>query len=155
MGEIYEEERSFDLILRLNRDYTESIDGVRRALIDTEKGKIPIEEVADIVSAGGPGSISRENVQRKVVVSANVAGRDLRGVVTDIRRIVEEQIELPEDYHVEYGGQFENEEAASRTLLIASLFAIMVVYLLLYTTRSRPSSSWRYWLRRASETAPT
>ena len=101
-------------------------------IVDAGDAKVPLGQIADVVSSVGPNTINRENVERKVVVSANVAGRDLRGVVTDMRRIIEEQIELPEDYHIQYGGQFENEENASRTILIASLFAIMVIFMLLY-----------------------
>ncbi|MBR3855133.1 MAG: efflux RND transporter permease subunit [Bacteroidaceae bacterium] len=133
LGEIYEQERSFDLILRLNRDYTESIDGVKRALIDTERGKVPLEEVADIVSAGGPGSISRENVQRKVVVSANITGGDVAGTVERIADYLEKEITLGEGYRLEYGGQFESAESASRTLWLTSLVAIGVVFVLLYS----------------------
>lgn len=133
LTEIYEGQRSFDLVLRLNSDYTGSIEQIRSALIDTGDGsKVPLETVADIVSVGGPNAISRENVQRKIVVSANVAGRDLKGVVDDIKARIEGEIELPEGYRVEYGGQFENAENASRTLLVASLAAIAVIFLLLY-----------------------
>ena len=133
LAEIYEGQRSFDLVLRLNQNYTESIAGVRSALIDIEGGrKIPLEEIADIVSVGGPNTISRENVQRKIVVSANVSGRDLVSVVNDIRKNIEQNITLPEGYRIEYGGQFESAAAASRTLLIATVLAICVIFLLLY-----------------------
>ncbi|RIJ47684.1 efflux RND transporter permease subunit [Maribellus luteus] len=132
-ADIYEGQRSFDLILRLNKDFTESIEGIKSALIDTENGKkVPLEQVADVVSVAGPSSISRENVQRKVVISANVAGRDLRGVVTDIRNNIEQEIELPEGYRIEYGGQFESEAAASRTLLLTSILAVLLIFFLLY-----------------------
>ena len=133
LGEVYEQERSFDLILRLNKDYTNSIDGVRRALIDTEKGKVPLEEVANIVSAGGPGSISRENVQRKVVVSANIVGGDITGTVERIAEYLEKEVDLDEGYRLEYGGQFESAESASRTLWLTTLLAIGVVFVLLYS----------------------
>ena len=133
LADIYEGQRSFDLVLRLNKNYTESIDGVRAALIDIGSGrKVPLEEIADIVSVGGPNAISRENVQRKIVVSANVSGRDLKSVVEDIQRNIDRNITLPEGYRVEYGGQFESAANASRTLLIASLIAICVIFLLLY-----------------------
>ena len=134
LADIYEGQRSFDLVLRLNRNYTETIDGVRSALIDIGSGrKIPLEEIADIVSVGGPNTISRENVQRKIVVSANVSGRDLVSVVNDIKRNIDQNITLPEGYRIEYGGQFESAESASRTLFIASLLAIFVIFLLLYS----------------------
>ncbi len=133
LSDIYEGQRSFDLILRLNKNYTETIDQVKSALIDTENGKkIPLEEVAEIVSVSGPNSISRENVQRKIVVSANVSGRDLKGVVDDIKTKINSDITLPEGYRIEYGGQFESAEAASRILLITSILAIFVIFLLLY-----------------------
>lgn len=133
LADIYEGQRSFDLVLRLNSDYTGTIDGVRSALIDTHDGKkIPLEQVADIVSVSGPSSISRENVQRKLVVSANVAGRDLRSVVEDIQKNIGDKITLPEGYRIEYGGQFESEAKASKTLLITSLIAIFVIFLLLF-----------------------
>ncbi len=133
LSEIYEEQRSFDLVLRLNSNYTESIDQIKSALIDTESGrKIPLEEVANIVSVGGPNSISRENVQRKIVISANVAGRDLRSTVSDIKNKIESDINMPEGYRVEYGGQFESAEKASRTLFLTSMLAIFIIFLLLY-----------------------
>jgi len=133
LSDIYEDQRSFGLVLRLNKDYTESIEGIRSALIDTHDGKkVPLEQVADIVSVSGPSSISRENVQRKIVIAANVAGRDLRGVVEDIQKNVSTDIELPEGYRIEYGGQFESEAKASRTLMLTSIFAIFIIFLLLF-----------------------
>lgn len=133
LADIYEGQQRYDLVLRLNHDYTETIEGIRSALIDTHNGKkVPLEQVAEVVSVSGPSSISRENVQRKIVISANVAGRDLRGVVNDIRDKVDENIKLPEGYRVEYGGQFESEAKASRTLMITSIIAIIVIFLLLF-----------------------
>jgi len=133
MADIYEGQRSFDLILRLNSDYTNSIEGLKSALIDTDDGrKVPLEQVAHIVSASGPGSVSRENVQRKIVVSANVAERDLRSVVNDIQANVKANVELPEGYRIEYGGQFESEARASQTLMLTSILAICVIFLLLF-----------------------
>ena len=132
VSQVYEGRRVFDLTLKVGDDSRATADDIRALIVDAGGVKVPLGQIADVVSSAGPNTINRENVERKVVISANVAGRDLRGVVSDIRDIVNEQIELPEDYHVEYGGQFENEEAASRTLLIASIFAIMVIYLLLY-----------------------
>ena len=133
VGSIYEEERSFDLVLRLNKDYTESIDGVKMALVDTPNGKVPLESVADVVSVGGPGSISRENVQRKVVVSANIASGDVSGTVERVAAHLEKELPLAEGYRLEYGGQFESADSASRTLWLTTLVAILVVFVLLYT----------------------
>jgi CzcA family heavy metal efflux pump len=135
LSDIYEGQRSFDLVLRLNENYTENIEQVKSALIDTGNGgKVPLEQVAEIVSVGGPNSISRENVQRKIVVSANVApGYDLKGAVNEINSTINREIVMPEGYRIEYGGQFENAAKASRTLLITSLLAIGVIFLVLYS----------------------
>lgn len=133
VANIHEGQKTFDLILRFNTDYTDKISGIMDALIDTYDGKkIPLSEVAEIVSSSGPNSISRENVRRKLVVSANIAERDLRGVVEDIQQNIESGIELPQGYHIEYGGQFENEKKASRMLMLTSIAAILIIFLLLY-----------------------
>ncbi len=133
IGDIYEGQRKFDLVLRLNDDYTESIEQIKTALIDGPNGmKIPLEEVADIVSVGGPNSISRENVQRKLVVSANVAERDVTSVVQEIQQRVQAQVKLPEGYRIVYGGQFESAKKATSILLLTSLGAIVIIFLLLY-----------------------
>jgi len=133
LADIYEGQRSFDLVLRLNNNYTGTIDDVRAALIDTGNGrKVPLEEIADVVSAGGPNSISRENVQRRIVISANVSGRDMKSVVNDIKKSIGQNVRLPEGYRIEYGGQFESAENAARTLLISSILAICIIFLLLY-----------------------
>ncbi|MFH2108431.1 MAG: efflux RND transporter permease subunit [Chrysiogenia bacterium] len=133
VSDIYEGQMRFDLVLRLNKDYTESIEGIRAALIETHDGKVvPLEHVADIVSVAGPSTISRENVQRKIVVSANVSGRDLRSVVSDIQQIISEKITLPKGYRIEYGGQFESETRASQILLLTSLLSILIIFMLLF-----------------------
>lgn len=133
VAQVYEGQRSFDLMIRLLPDYTTTIEGVRSALIATKSGKkVTLEEVAEVVSVGGANSISRENVERKIVVSANVAGRDLQGAVNEIEKTIQEKIVLPEGYHITYGGQFESARSASRTLLLASLAALLIVFLLLY-----------------------
>lgn len=134
ISEIFEGQRSFDLVLKLRNDYTQTIEDVMSALIDCENGtKVPLAEVADIVSVGGPNAISRENVQRKLVVSANVSGRDALAVVEDIQEVVDNQIRLPEGYRIEYGGQFETAKSATRTLILVFILALFVIYLLLYT----------------------
>ena len=133
LADIYEGQRSFDLVLRLNGDYTEGVEQVKSALIDAEGGrKVPLELVAEVVSVGGPNAISRENVQRKLVVSANVSGRDLKGAVDDVKARIQERVALPEGYRIEFGGQLESATSASRTLLAATLLAIGVIFLLLY-----------------------
>lgn len=135
IGDIYEGQRSFDLVLKQHfANDTLTVDDVKDALIDTYNGgKVPLGMVADVVSVGGPNSVSRENVQRKLVVSANVSGRDAMGVVDEIKRAVDKRVVLPEGYRVEYGGQFETAKAATRTLILVFILALAVIYLLLYT----------------------
>lgn len=133
LSDIYEGQRRYDVVLRLDDDYSRTLEGVRNAMIDTGFGdKIPLMEVADVISTSGPNSISRENVQRKLVVSANVSGRDVGSVVDDIKDIVDRTISLPEGYRIEYGGQFESARTASRTLALATVLALFVIFLLLY-----------------------
>ncbi len=133
VSEVYEGQRSFDLVLRLNKNYTESIEGIKSAMIVNGDGvMIPLEEVAEIVSVGGPNSISRENVQRKIVVSANTAGRDVVSIVEEIEQRVNDNVNIPENYLVEYGGQFQSAKKASKTLMIMTVIAIFVIFLLLY-----------------------
>lgn len=133
VGQVYEGNRSFNLVVRADEDYRSTADDISRMLIDTPDGaKIPLSNVADVVSTTGPNTINRENVKRKIVVSANAAGRDMRSVVNDMQSRVDASVELPEGYHIEYGGQFESEQAASRTLLLTSVLSIIVIFLLLY-----------------------
>lgn len=133
ISDVFENERAFDLVLRFDDEYRDQIEAIRNALIDSPDGqKIPLYYVADIQSTFGPNTIGRENVMRKIVVAVNVADRDVRSVVNDIQERVEEHIQLPENYHLEYGGQFESEAEASRILLIASLGALLIIFLLLY-----------------------
>ncbi|MCM1302049.1 MAG: efflux RND transporter permease subunit [Alistipes senegalensis] len=133
VSQVYEGNKKFNLVVRAEENSRKTIDDIRTMLIDTPDGlKIPLANVADVVSAAGPNTINRENVKRKIVISANTSGRDLRSVVNDIRSIVDEKIQLPEGYHIEYGGQFESEQAASRVLLLTSLISIILIYLLLY-----------------------
>lgn len=135
IGDVYEGQRSFDLVLKQRfANDTLTIEDVKDALIDTyDGGKVPLGVVADVVSVGGPNTISRENVQRKLVVSANVSERDAIGVVEDIQRTIDSEIQLPEGYRIEYGGQFESAKSATRTLILVFIVALMVIYLLLYT----------------------
>ena len=134
VSQVYEKGKVFNLIVRAKDNVRDETDKVNDLMIDTPSGeRIPLSYVADVVSTMGPNSVSRENVKRKIVISANTSGRDLRGVVNDIRERIDAEVKLPEGYHVEFGGQFESEEAASRTLLFASLMSIVVIFLLIYT----------------------
>ena len=133
VSQVYEQGKAFNLVVRAAEDYRGKADRIRDLLIDDAQGrKIPLSYVAEVVSSMGPNTINRENVKRKIVISANTSGRDLRSVVNDIRERVDRDISLPEGYHIEYGGQFESEQAASRTLLLTSLMSIVVIFLLLY-----------------------
>ena len=133
VSQVYEKGTSFDLTVRVKDNLRDEMEKIRNLMIDTGDGqKIPLNYVAEIRSAMGPNTISRENVKRKIVISANVADRDLRSVVNDIQAQVDAQIKLPEGYHIEYGGQFESEQAASRTLALTSFMSIVVIFLLLY-----------------------
>ena len=133
VSQVYEKGKSFDLTVRVKDNLRDEMEKIRNLKIDTGDGqKIPLNYVAEIRSAMGPNTISRENVKRKIVISANVADRDLRSVVNDIQAQVDAQIKLPEGYHIEYGGQFESEQAASRTLALTSFMSIVVIFLLLY-----------------------
>ena len=133
VSQVYEQGKTFDLVVRVRHDLHDQINRLRDLMIDTGDGrKVPLDYVAEVRSATGPNTISRENVKRKIVISANVADRDLRSVVNDIQERIDTQVHLPEGYHVEYGGQFESEQAASRTLLLTSLMSIVVIFLLLY-----------------------
>jgi CzcA family heavy metal efflux pump len=133
VGQVYEKDRNVDLVLRYKEEYRTSIDAIKNVLIDTEDGqKIPLSYVSNIVSTSGPNTVNRENVQRKLVISANAAGRDLRSVVNDIKLTIEDKVVLPENYRLEYGGQFESEEKASKTLMLTSILSIIIIFLLLY-----------------------
>jgi CzcA family heavy metal efflux pump len=133
VGDIYEEDKRFDLILRFDDSNRGSMDNIRNAWIDTRDGrKVPLIEVAEVVSSSGPNTINRENVQRKTVVSANVSGRDQRSVVEEIKIKIAQSVIFPEGYRIEYGGQFEAETEASQTLLAASLLSLVVIFLLLF-----------------------
>ena len=133
VSQVYEQGKVFNLIVRAKDNVRDEMDRIRDLMIDTPNGqRIPISYVADVVSTVGPNTVSRENVKRKIVISANTSGRDLRGVVNDVQEIIDAEVKLPEGYHVEYGGQFESEQAASRTLLLTSLMSIVVIFLLLY-----------------------
>ncbi len=141
LAEIYEGQRSYPLVLRLDRG-TPDIQHIMDALIDTPDGqKVALTEIADIVSVGGPNSISREGVQRKLVVSANVSGRDALSAAGELQQILDQEISLPEGYRIEYGGQFETARSATRTLVLVFLLALLIIYLLLYSEFRNPALS--------------
>jgi len=133
VSEVYEGQRRFKMVLRYDTTARGSIDKIKNALVDLPNGsKIPLEQLAEVKSMSSPNTINRENVQRKVVISSNVSGRDLRGAVNEIKQMVTDHVAFPEGYRVEYGGQFESEEKASKMLLITSVLALIVIFILLY-----------------------
>ena len=129
---VYEGNNSFDLTVKVAGHDRDAIQSIRNLMVDAQGKKIPFEYIANIESSTGPNTINRENVQRRIVVSCNVSGRDLRSTVNDIRERIASDVELPEGYHVEYGGQFESEESASRILMLISCISILIIYLLLF-----------------------
>lgn len=132
--------KQYDLTLRLESNEMATIDKIKSVLINTAEGKqVPLYNVADIISTAGPNTINRENAERKLVVSANANGRDIRSVVNDMKQNITQKVKLPTDYHIEYGGQFESEASASRLLLGLSVVSIGIILLLLFMQ----FKSWR------------
>mgnify|MGYP001116679029 CR=1 FL=1 len=132
VSQVYRDGIPYDITLKVDDSSRRGINDLSNLLIDSNIGPIPLNYVADVVSTAGPNTINRENVSRRIVVSANVEGGDLRGAVNDIKDAISDHITLPDGYYVTYSGQFENEAAASRTLGIASIGAIFIIFLLLY-----------------------
>ena len=132
VSQVYDRGRSFYVTVKIDDKDREGMEAIENLMIDGANGKIPLSYVADVVSTSGPNTISRENAQRKIVISANVAGRDLHSVITDIQQNIKTQVDLPEEYHVEYGGQFESEQAASRILLLTSIISLLIIFMLLF-----------------------
>ncbi len=131
VSQVYDGNRTFDLTVKMNDDNRDTAERMKDIMIDTPEGKVPLLQVAEVKSAMGPNTINRENVKRKIVISANVANRDMGSVVEEIRKAVDEKVTMPEGYYVEYGGQFESEKEASRTLMLASMASILIIFLLL------------------------
>lgn len=133
VSQVYQGDQTFDLVLKVDDDFRASFSDVGRLMLDTGDGrKVALSDVADVVSSAGPNTINRENVARKVVVSANAEGRDVMGVVEDIQNAVAQNVVLPQGYRVEYGGQFESQKSASRILMLASVLSVLVIFMLLY-----------------------
>ncbi|MDE6693309.1 MAG: efflux RND transporter permease subunit, partial [Muribaculaceae bacterium] len=132
VSRVYEDSQPYDLTLKFDHGSRENIESISNLMIDTNQGKVPLSVIAEIVSTTGPNTINRENVKRRIVISANVADRDLGGVAEDIKKAVAENVELPENYYLVFSGQFENAESATNTLLWATLGAILIIFMLLY-----------------------
>lgn len=132
-SQILEGQQSYNLVVRFNEQNRSNIERIRNALFDTPVGpKVPLSQLAEVVYEKGPNTISRENVQRKIVVQANVSGRDLRSVIDDIQVRLDKNVSMPQGYYVEFGGQFESEQAATRLLTLLSLVSIAAIFLILY-----------------------
>src|SRR5919106_2936722 len=133
VSQVLEEGRSVDLVVRFPEAMRSNAQAISGVMFDTPTGqRVPLSQLARVVTDRGPNAVSRENVQRKIVVQANVAWRDLGSTVADIRRAVEGQVTMPSGYHVEYGGQFEAQEESTRTLGALSLISIAAIFLILY-----------------------
>ena len=132
VSQVYEEGLPYNLTLRMEPSARRTASDIASLPIDSRRGKIPLSAVAEVVSSSGPNSISRENVNRRIVISANVDDRDLRGAVEEIREAIGREVSLPEGYYVTYGGQFESEASASRTLGLVSLLSVVIIFMLLY-----------------------
>jgi Cu/Ag efflux pump CusA len=131
--QVLENQRTYDVIVRYLDNQRADVEAIRNTVVDTPSGaKVPLKMLADIRDDVGPNTISRENVQRRIVVSANVSGRDLRGVIDETRRGIERDVSLPEGYYVAYGGQFESEQAATRTIALLGSMVIAGIFLLLF-----------------------
>lgn len=141
VGQVYDEGYSYDVTVIVDEAHRASMEDIGALTIDSPQGKVPLEAIAEITSTTGPNAINRENVGRRITVSSNVAGRDLGSTVEEIRRRVAEKVELPEGYYVTYGGQFENQKAATRTLMLTSIFSILIIFMLMYSEfRNIPES---------------
>ena len=132
VSQVYEDGLPYDITLRLDDNDRNSIEKIKNMMIDSNRGKIPFSYIAEVKSADGPNSISRENVSRRILISCNVSDRDLRGAVNEIQEKINDNITLPEGYYIVYGGQFENEAKASKTLALMSLIAFIIIIMLLY-----------------------
>ncbi|MCH5241514.1 MAG: efflux RND transporter permease subunit [Muribaculaceae bacterium] len=132
VSRVYAGAAPYDITLKVSPDSRSTLESLRDLTVDTKQGTVPLSSISEIVSTSGPSTVNRENVSRRIVVSANVSGRDLRGAVNDIKKNIDKDVDLPKGYFITYGGQFESEENASRTLLFTSLGAILLIFFLLY-----------------------
>ena len=132
VSRVYAGSTPYDITLKVTPEAKETLESLLDLMIDSKQGPVPLSSIAEIISTSGPSTVNRENVSRRLVVSANVSGRDLRSAVNDIKKNIEEDVKFPKGYYVTYGGQFESEESASRTLMFTSLGAILLIFFLLF-----------------------
>ncbi len=139
---VYEGNRSFDLTLKVKGDAKATMENIEDLMVDTPSGNmVPLSYVADVVSSAGPNTINRENLSRKLVVSCNATGGELAKAVASIKEEISEHVTLPEDYRIEFGGQFESEERASKTIALVSIFSIFIIFMLLFGEFKNASQS--------------
>ena len=132
-GSVFEGEKRFDLVVRLDTDKRQDIDNLKNLYVDLPNGgKVPLSELADITYKKGAAKISRDNTRRRIVVGVNVRNRDLQSVVDDVQKLINENVNLPVGYSITYGGQFENLQSARDRLLIAVPIALVLIFILLY-----------------------
>ncbi|WP_337884445.1 efflux RND transporter permease subunit [Fischerella thermalis] len=143
VSQVLEKQQTFDLLVWLKPDARQNLDTIRNLLVDTPDGqKIPLAQVATIENGTGPNTINRENVSRLIVVSANASGRDLRSIVNEIRDKVQQQVQIPPGYYIQYAGQFEAEERATQNILIFSAIALVAITVIMYiSVKSIPSTA--------------
>jgi cobalt-zinc-cadmium resistance protein CzcA len=134
-GVVFDEEKRFALVVRLDKDYRQNIQDISNLTISLPDGKqLPLDQVADISVKSGPAQVSRENTKRRITIGFNVRNRDVQSVINDVTLKVDTQIKLPTGYYVSYGGQFKNLEAAQKRLSIAVPIALLLIFVLLYFT---------------------
>ena len=132
LSQVYDNGLPYDLTLKFTPESRSSIETLMDLPVDTREGKVPLSSIAEVISTSGPNTINRENVARRLVISGNVEGRDLRGAVNQLISEVAADVPMPEGYYVTYGGQFESEQRASRTLMLTSVIALALIFMLLY-----------------------
>ncbi|MFA5815961.1 MAG: CusA/CzcA family heavy metal efflux RND transporter [Bacteroidales bacterium] len=134
-GVVFDEEKRFGLVVRLDKDYRQSLDDIKNLTVALPDGhQIPFEQLADISIKSGPAQVSRENAKRRITIGFNVRNRDVQSVINDVTAQIDQKIKLPTGYYVSYGGQFKNLEAAQKRLSIAVPIALLLIFVLLYFT---------------------
>ncbi|MFY9308256.1 MAG: efflux RND transporter permease subunit [Bacteroidia bacterium] len=134
VSQMLDGQKRFDMVMKLPENQRNDITAIENTLIETPSGgMIPVKQVADVYEENGPNTINHENTQRRIIVSCNVAGRDLGGTVEEIQNKIKKEIKLPQGYFITYGGQFESQKSASRLILILSIFSLIGIFLVLYS----------------------
>jgi len=134
-GVVFDEEKRFGLVVRMDKDYRQSIDDVKNLSVALPNGgQIPFEQIANVEIKSGPAQVSRENTKRRITIGFNVRNRDVQSVIADVTKQIDAKVQLPTGYYVKYGGQFENLQAAKARLAIAVPVALLLIFVLLFFT---------------------